>query len=393
MFASNMSIRSDDSASKVLAASVLTAIIVMGGGLSALIVMEPPALAVESFSPDDQATDVDLYADLVITFDQEFDSSTFKDAVTIKPAITGKWQFTEKQAKLVVGGRMKDYKEYKITLTDAVKSKEGKPLDTSEMAWTFTTGNTSERTVVNGTTAQLDFIGWTVDDSLVFATSLQDIIDDDVNYSKSEFYLYIWKDKFQKLRRFPIIMGKEDEFLAIQDQVAGMRIGETKTFTLTPNDIFGYPNASLVQQIPLNQTVPLTEDWTMEDALIAFNGNVTVGNNDTHPLWGWNVTIISNTTDTVIIQNEPFVGANLYPYGWWTEVISIGSQISVRHYVNGTHLHKPFAIQGTVPERVFMVMDINATSDTVTIDENFPFGVIGRDTKWQMHVHDIKHYN
>ncbi|HEY3422506.1 MAG TPA: peptidylprolyl isomerase [Methanocellaceae archaeon] len=98
----------------------------------------------------------------------------------------------------------------------------------------------SENTVKNGDNVTIDYTG-TYDNGTIFDTSnatiaqAAGIYEPDFTYGPISF-----------------ISGDGEVFETIDNGTIGMKIGETKNITLTPEQAYGEYNASLIQAIPLS---------------------------------------------------------------------------------------------------------------------------------------------
>jgi len=369
--------------------AILMIIIVVAASVIVYRFFAPPRFEVSGILPVNGQDEVDVYGPIVIDFTADVDPDSILAEVVIEPHIVGAWGVNGSRATYVVGNRMDSYTQYNLTLTGDLLAADGRLLD-EPFFFSFTTGNTSARVVETGVTAQIEFAAMTTD-GLVFATNKKDIYDDDVNWPKSPYFIRAEGAKWAKLRKYPIIIGKEDEFPAFEQKLLGLHIGDQVKFNLSANETFGQHNASLVRTLPFDDAVPVTETMDNSTASFAFTGNLTVGARGVHPQWAWNITLTATGNDEITIRNEPFVGLVSQPYGWDTEVTAINATvISVRHHVNATHQYQVFPIEGYFPERSFMAMEVNLTAEYVVMDENWPPGIVGEETAWIMWVCDIK---
>ena len=408
-------------ASSLLAVLFLVTVTLAGAG-SLLQAIEKEPFAVAGFSPGDGEENVDVYGPISLEFTRPVDAGTLKNVV-ISPPVVGVWETEGRSAVFLPQERMDSHTSYTVTVTGAVRSEEGKSLRT-RAEFTFTTGNGSARIVENGTSVQVDYIGWVREDGewRVFATSLADVVSDDEHYPKSVFYLRVYKEEFSKLRRFPIIVGKEEEFKVFEERIMGLHIGDNVDFTLEPGIPFGEENTSLIHTIPLKEILPREENVTLDEAYWMFAGNLTLGAPGLHPFWGWNVTLVQavetedggcdtgadggeaeETEETggcgsqercgwAIIRHDPPAGAVVHPYGWDTLVSSINStSVSVVHNLSEEDLYEVYSFQGSFPDRIFMVTELNLTAGYVVIDENWPPGIRGKETRWWLGIYDIRY--
>jgi FKBP-type peptidyl-prolyl cis-trans isomerase 2 len=95
-----------------------------------------------------------------------------------------------------------------------------------------------------------------------------------------------------------VIIGKHQIFPTLENNIVGMRIGETKTVTLEAKDAFGEHNEELLMSIPKEQ--------------LHLDGNTTVGNKIVIDLSeGKKIKgiIVEAASDVVTVDfNHPFAG-------------------------------------------------------------------------------------
>jgi len=346
-------------------------------------------MAILNFGPGDGEDMVDVYSPIFLFFSETVREDTLTSSVSFSSPIVGEWNVNEGSATFRVAERMRSNTMYVVSVSGNMGSANGKKLG-QNFSFSFTTGNTSSRIATNGTSVQLDFIAMT-EDGLVFATSLQSVKTDNATYPKSPFYIDAYKQKLNLLRRFPVIIGKEDEFFVFEREIMNMKIGETKTIFFGPDEPFGTYNQSLVQTIPLNETMSRLETMERADAVHVFDV-IENGSKGVHPMFGWNVTIHNFTESDVVVRADPSPGDVIRPFGWDTTVLLIGpDNITLRHMVNQSYLYRILAFRGVFPQKLFMVAEVNNTADMVTIDSNWPPGVVGQPTTWIVTIYDIKH--
>jgi len=367
----------------------LIAIILVFASLigASLIRNDPGPMELDSVYPLMGAVDVDVYSSLQFNFSNDLDSPSFLRAVSFEPSISGKWVFENDSAEFIPSERMRSNTTYHIVITNNLSDDEGSNLTEAQITWNCTTGHTSSRMVEPGTSAQIDFIG-RMADGRIFTTSLEEVMDDDAKYPKSEVYVYA-SGKFARPRRFPIVVGKEDDFSYIEDAVIGKKIGDAVQVTMQAEDAFPYLDVNRVRDMPLVENVSVKENLTLNEADAVFWFNLTVGAEGWHPQWAWPVEIIAVHSDRVEIMNKPQIGNTSHLYSWETEVTGMdASNITLRHNVNNTHLNQILGIWESVPEEIFMVLAVNSTH--TTIDLNFPPGMIGETIEWTFIIHDVK---
>ena len=151
----------------------------------------------------------------------------------------------------------------------------------------------SEKTVKSGDNVTIDYIG-TYDNGTIFDTSIATIAQDAGIYDSSNTYGPI-----------SFISGNEEIFPTIDNATIGMKIGETKNVTLTPEQGYGEYNASLIQAVPLSMLEENNITPHVNDTLYYNMNPVRVDHivpNVTDP----------NNTSVYIDFNPPMAGRNLH---------------------------------------------------------------------------------
>ncbi|MFC2162397.1 peptidylprolyl isomerase [Candidatus Altiarchaeota archaeon] len=146
--------------------------------------------------------------------------------------------------------------------------------------------------------ATINYIG-TYENGSVFDTSYQDIAKEAGVYNPLRTYTPL-----------TFTIGTGGLLPAFEDTVIGMRIGEEKTFTLTPEKAYGYPDPQLIVTEPKKQVSDRIQNVTLEKFLedvgiepaIGLEFNIT---NDTGYTMSWPMEVVNMTNDTVIIKHNP----------------------------------------------------------------------------------------
>lgn len=228
---------------------------------------------------------------------------------------------------------------------------------------------------VTGDTVSLDYIGRFVDGT-VFDTSLKDVAQDNTTYPKAPVFSY--RGNYQKLN---FTVGTGAVVLGFDQNVTGMREGDTKTFRLVPQLAYGPSDPTKLEVKNLTEDVKWTEDLKPEVFRSAFGADppsqyTTVRD----PVWGWEVTAFpqANLGDgTITIVRYVEDGTTLKPFGAWdaqvVEVNSAANRIRVRHLLTPGDAGKIAIRSGTNP---FIISKVDAT--TFTLDHNQPLGLKGQ---------------
>ncbi len=151
----------------------------------------------------------------------------------------------------------------------------------------------SDKTVKVGDNVTLDYVG-TFDNGTVFDTSYAAIAQQAGIYDSSNTYAPI-----------SFITGNNEVIQGFDNATIGMKIGETKNITLTPDQAYGEYNASLIMSIPLSVLQQYNITPQVNDTLYYNMEPVRVDH------------IVPNTTDSnntsvYIDFNHPMAGKTLH---------------------------------------------------------------------------------
>jgi len=129
------------------------------------------------------------------------------------------------------------------------------------------------------------------------------------------------------------------------ENVRGMREGETKVFEVPPEKGYGEKSEELIFEVDQKETLPVYEDMDME-MFEEKHGRPGVNMVVEDSFWGWDKIVISAGEERVTLRHDPDIGERYSAYseeGWTSEVMSIDSSadggqgiIEVKH-----HLEKP----------------------------------------------------
>lgn len=113
----------------------------------------------------------------------------------------------------------------------------------------------SAQTVASGDKVKVDYIG-KFEDGRVFDTSLWSVASDNTTYPKSLFFTMRGNETRYTPLEFTV--GAGTMITGFDAAVRGMKVGETKTFTLTPNQAYGNMDSRKMVTIQLEESVPAT---------------------------------------------------------------------------------------------------------------------------------------
>jgi len=269
------------------------------------------------------------------------------------------------------------------------------------------TANTSEP-IVSGETITLNYTG-TLPDGRVFDTSILSVAMNDALYPKSLTFTQKSNDTYVP---FEMVAGKYGSGGTIKGfalGVIGMRVNERKTIEVKPED--GYAvNQSMIETIPLNQTVPATETVTDTMFMSLFGTDPVLMDILPHYKWKWDVQVIRYIAGFVTFRSFPTVGQTVYPFGnptdadspmgWGCVVESYDPQayggigtISVRHMVSAQDV---YYIKGTdFDKSTFILSGYNATAGTFQIhrsnsDTGYNGELAGRTLYFEVTILTVK---
>jgi FKBP-type peptidyl-prolyl cis-trans isomerase 2 len=241
------------------------------------------------------------------------------------------------------------------------------------------TANTSEP-IVSGNRVTLNYIG-TLPDGRVFDTSILSVASNDALYPKSLTFTQKSNDTYVPFEMVAGNYGSGGTIKGFALGVIGMRVNERKIIEVKPEN--GYAvNQSMIETIPLNETVLATETVTDTMFMSLFGTDPVLMDILPHYKWKWDVQVIKYVAGFVTYRSYPTVGETVYPFGdpndadspmgWGCVVESYNPQayggigtISVRHLVSAQDV---YYIKGTdVDGTTFILSGYNATAGTFQI--------------------------
>lgn len=229
---------------------------------------------------------------------------------------------------------------------------------------------------------------------------------DNETYPKDVAFLWPENGKFEPVN-FTVgfglpgenFTGMIDHGKAIEDELIGMQQGATKTFTLDPDEAFGFPDTSKIRTLNLTETLVQIETMSSVEFLERFEGIELIFNatfND--PIWGWEVRVVDikyvGDESEVTIRHLPEAPLTIWPYkAFPSEVTKVDSaanegkgEITVKHLVNAGHIGSVLA-QTPSGDR-FKVVGLNEAEGTYEADFNSP--KTGRRLVYQVTIVSIQ---
>lgn len=229
-------------------------------------------------------------------------------------------------------------------------------------------GVRSPRVAEEGDTVEIAYTGW-FENNRVFDTSSASVMNDNATFPKS--LSFQWRSN---PTNFTFKIGSGTAIKGFDEGVRGMKIGETKMITVSPEKGYGLSNQSLIQVRQLLQYFPviLTMNTTQ---FSSYYGSWPLDQSAvTDPVMGWTatVTVVNNV---VTVVNSPYIGQTLTPYNKWkASVVSIDDGANNGEGLIGVqHLLTPEDagnIIVTDPSGTFIVTEVDLEAGTYTADFN-----------------------
>jgi len=230
---------------------------------------------------------------------------------------------------------------------------------------------------------EVDYVGWFPGSAerpgRVFDTSIESVAQDNVTYPKAASFSYR-SEPGGRYEPLPFIMGctptpgQQCPLPSFQTAILGMRIGDSKMVTLSPEQAYGLPDPAFVVTRPLMEEVVVTE--TMNAA--EFEGRFATRPEDGAIVqdigWGWNVTV-RVSEDIVTIRHSPRLGEMVRVAGrWQAQVVAIDDAAnSGSGAITVHHLLTPSDVNAFVAEDDrgnFIVVALDPLAGTYTVDYN-----------------------
>ncbi len=182
------------------------------------------------------------------------------------------------------------------------------------------------KTVKNGDNISVDYVG-RIEGGKIFDTSIESVSKQNDIYNKGRNY--------QPLN---FTVGKGQVIKGFDEGVLGMKVGDTKTLTIPPEEGYGPIDQSKISIFPIVMSLPVMAnisrnlDMPVEQFRTVFSQNPSVGNNVRVPNSNVNLTIKSVDKNISLTYNLA-VGDEIYQKGapWNETVVSIDDKnIKVR---------------------------------------------------------------
>lgn len=224
-----------------------------------------------------------------------------------------------------------------------------------------------------GQTIKVNYIGKLLD-GRVFDTSLLTVANDDAAYPKTLSFTKRANTSYTPLS-FEVGAGKM--ISGFDDAVVGMKIGETKTVTLTPDEAYGDMDPTKLVTFQLTESVPLLQTFTASSFKAEYGANAAQGLTVYDPIYGWEATVYEYDVqaDRVTVKNVPTLNALYHIYGtgsvgWDVKVTSIDSNaglITIEHQLDEADSDMIKGLDGT---STFFIIDVDEDSGTAVRNYN-----------------------
>lgn len=217
----------------------------------------------------------------------------------------------------------------------------------------------NQKTIKIGNNVSVNYIGSL--NGKVFDTSIGKIARENNLYIPNKTYMPT---------RFTV--GKGQIIKGFEENIIGMKVGESKTFVTPPEKAYGQKNPRLVQTIPIIQYVPITRTFPkifeipFDKFELMFGFDHKIGDNVEIPNENINLTILNiNTTSNVSVSYNLSVGSKISLGTPWNDtVIKIGNDsITTRTDVKQYTTYKFEGVPWTTTV-------VNLDSDNMTLKHN-----------------------
>jgi FKBP-type peptidyl-prolyl cis-trans isomerase 2 len=227
--------------------------------------------------------------------------------------------------------------------------------------------------VTVGQTISVDYIG-KLTDGRVFDTSIYSVASNDAAYPKSLSFTMRSNTSYTPLS---FKVGGGEMISGFDAAVVGMRVGETKTVTLTPDEAYGDMDESKLITFNLTQSAPLLRTFTAASFEAEYGEGPEAGLTVHDPVFGWAATVLeySVQADRVTVRNLPTVNAVYHIYGedstgWDVLVTNIDSNsdvITIHHQLTDADSDM---IKGMDNSTVFFITMVDEAGGTAVRNYN-----------------------
>jgi len=233
-----------------------------------------------------------------------------------------------------------------------------------------------------GDAVKVNYIGQ-LEDGRVFDTSLWDVASNDALYPKSLTFTLRNESQYVPLQ-FQIGVGQM--IPGFEKGVIGMYLNQTKVIEIPPDEAYGQLNQSKLVEIQFIETLNVFETLNFTQFLAKFKKQPVVGMTLKDPHWKWDVTVMSVSADanSVMVMNQPDLGAKYPVYGkelglsktgWYVKVDYYDSlanggkgEIRVRNLLNVDDAGNLKGLDDMASE--FILYEVNPGTNTIVLNYN-----------------------
>ncbi len=167
--------------------------------------------------------------------------------------------------------------------------------------------------VVAGDQIKVDYIG-KLNDGRVFDTSLYYVASNDAAYPKTLSFNLRSNSSYTPLA---FTVGSGQMISGFDAAVVGMRVGETKTVVLAPDQAYGDMDPSKLVTFSLAQSEPLLRTFTAASFQAEYGVAPAAGLTVYDPVYGWPAQVLEHDTmaNKVTVMNSPTVQGEYHVFG------------------------------------------------------------------------------
>lgn len=165
--------------------------------------------------------------------------------------------------------------------------------------------------IKQGDNVSLWYYGYIVVDGtpLVFDTNMASVANNNTSYPKAPDFNY--HPPFKPLND---TVGSGSMIKGFDDGLIGMAKGQSGVITVPPSLGYGLENSSKITKHSINGTVPAYQTMNYTSFRAEFGVFPDQGMTIRSPVYGWNIYVMSFNGWYAVIQNEPVVGGQYFPY-------------------------------------------------------------------------------
>ena len=170
-------------------------------------------------------------------------------------------------------------------------------------------------------------------------------------------------------------VGQGDVITGFDQGVIGMKVGQTETINISPSDGYGVLNTADQQTFDLNQTIPTVTTMSYSTFEQRTGQVPNVGVVGVDKMWGWNFTVLYaySGSQTVELQYQPVQGDTYHVYGssgagwgWNATVESVNSSsIVIKNLLTSSDAMQAYGTDSS--GNAFVVNSVNNAAGTATM--------------------------